>query len=505
MRERLLAWIGSTDLRASRGEEISLGPIAQAALHFKFDEIFLLNNFSPNDATTYQTWLRAKCGIEAHISTVPLTRPTHFGEIYLAANRACEVASPKSSLGDCRLTIHLSPGTPAMQAVWIILAKTKHEARLIESSRDFGVHEVTIPFDISADFLPELQREQDARLAGLAVAGAPVGAEFSKIVHRSGSMSKLLAKAQKIAARDVPVLIEGESGTGKELLARAIHAASSRKSGPFVAVNCGAIPSELVESELFGHVKGAFTGAGIDRTGHFESANGGTLFLDELGELPLSTQVKLLRVLQENEVVPVGTSQPRKMNIRLIAATNRSVALEVEKNAFREDLYYRLAVATLKLPPLRDRGPDIGLLIDTIFKQVASEGFMSADGIRRLSAGARNLLLQHHWPGNIRELVNTLRRAAIWSDGETITVQDMSDAMIKSPRNSETILGRPLLEGFDLGELMASVARHYLERALIQAEGNHTEAARLVGLSSYQTFNNWLTKYSKTGRDEPAV
>lgn len=495
MKEHLLAWIGFTDLRASRGDEAGFGPIAQAARHFKFDEIFLLNNFSTDEATAYRSWLDDQCGIQAQIFDVPLTRPTHFGEIYLAANRACEDASGGLSAGAFRLTIHLSPGTPAMQAVWIILAKTKHEARLIESSRDYGVHEVTIPFDISADFLPELQREQDARLTELAVAGPPVGAELSKIVHRSAVMSKLLAKAQKIAVRDVPVLIEGESGTGKEMLARAIHAASPRSEGPFVAVNCGAIPSELVESELFGHVKGAFTGAASDRLGHFETANDGTLFLDEMGELPLSTQVKLLRVLQENEVTPVGASQPRKLNIRLVAATNRSIAEEVEKGGFREDLYYRLAVAVLKLPPLRERGPDIGLLIDTLFEQVIGEGIVATDRMRRLSAGARNLLLQHHWPGNVRELVNTLLRAAIWSDGETITVQDMRDAMIVRAKESEAILGRPLDDGVNLGEILAQVARHYIERALVEANGNRTEAAKLVGLPSYQTFINWERKY----------
>ncbi len=182
-------------------------------------------------------------------------------------------------------------------------------------------------------------------------------------------MARLLTRARHVAARAVPVLVEGETGTGKELLARAIHAASPRRGRPFIAVNCGAIPSELVESSLFGHAKGAFTGAIAERPGVFEAAHSGTLFLDELGELPLAAQVKLLRTFQEGEVTRVGETAARKVDVRIIAATHRDLLAEVTAGRFREDLFFRLAVAVLRLPPLRDRKGDLGLLIDHMFAQ----------------------------------------------------------------------------------------------------------------------------------------
>ena len=186
-------------------------------------------------------------------------------------------------------------------------------------------------------------------------------------------MVRLVEKAQQVALRNVPVLLEGESGTGKELFARAIHQHSPRRDEPFIAVNCGAIPQNLVESELFGHEKGAFTGANAPRKGHFESAHGGTLFLDEIGELPKDMQVRLLRVLQEGEVVRLGASRPISLDVRIVAATNRTLIEEVGEGRFREDLFYRIAVAYLKLPPLRERPGDLGLLIDHLIEQINRE------------------------------------------------------------------------------------------------------------------------------------
>src|SRR5690606_22037284 len=249
---------------------------------------------------------------------------------------------------------------------------------------------------------------------------------------------------------------------------------SPRRDKPFVAVNCGAIPKNLVESELFGHVKGAFTGAGEARKGHFREADGGTLFLDELGELPLDTQVALLRVLQQGEVTPVGGSRPFRVDVRIIAATHRSLALEVQEGRFREDLFYRLAVAVLHLPPLRERPGDLGLLIDHLLAGV-NEAAQKEPGYERkkISAGARNLLLNHPWPGNVRELHNTLLRAAIWSEGPTITKAEMEEAMLTSstPRGDAT-LSRPLGNGFDLDRLVGDVKRHYVLRARDEANGN---------------------------------
>jgi transcriptional regulator with PAS, ATPase and Fis domain len=264
-------------------------------------------------------------------------------------------------------------------------------------------------------------------------------------------------------------------------------------------VNCGAIPAELMESELFGHEKGAFTGAAQARAGYFEDADGGTLFLDEVGELPLKAQVKLLRVLQEAEVTRVGATKARKIDVRVIAATNRHLITEVAEGRFREDLFYRLGVLVLKVPPLRERPGDLGPLIEGLLKRVneasASEAGYEA---KNLSAGARNLLLQHSWPGNVRELQNTLQRAAVWSAGATIDVADIKDALLPmegGARCDDAILDRPIEMGVDIKGLLATVARHYLRRALVAANGNKTQAAQLVGLPNYQTLTNWLGKY----------
>jgi transcriptional regulator with PAS, ATPase and Fis domain len=354
-----------------------------------------------------------------------------------------------------------------------------------------------VPFDISADFIPDLLRAQDERLRQLSSAHAPEAPEFSDIIHRSLAMKRLIELAGRVAARNVPVLIEGETGTGKELLARAIHRASPRRAKPFVSVNCGAIPPELVESELFGAEKGAFTGAVQTKKGYFEATDGGSLFLDELGELPRAAQVKLLRVLQEGEVVRVGSTTTISVDVRVITATNRILTDEIAAGHFREDLFYRLAVAVLKVPPLRERTGDLALLIEYLVDAINRESEREPGyQIKRLSAAARNLLMSHRWPGNVRELMNTLRRAAIWSNSPIISVEDVREAILPAVRSTrENILDRPLGDGFSLPELVDVVVRHYLERALEAAGGNKTKAAELVGLPSYQTFTNWLARH----------
>ncbi len=493
----LVSWIGHADLKAAEGEAgASIGPIAQAVAFKDFARIVLLGD-SPADRTQrYLEWLKARTRAALDLRPCTLSSPMHFGDIYRAARQVLSELTADPSPAPA-LTIHLSPGTPAMAAVWIILAKTRFPAELIQSSAAHGVQIATVPFDIAAEFLPDVLHQADRRLGALSAGEPPARPEFSAIVYRSAVMDRLLARAQKVALRSVPVLIEGESGTGKELLARAIHAASPRREQPFIAVNCGAIPVELVESELFGHEKGAFTGAARERKGVFEAADGGTLFLDEVGELPLAAQVKLLRVLQEQTLTRVGATQPIRVNARIIAATNRQLVTEIREGRSREDLFYRLAVAVLKLPPLREREGDLSLLIDRLLEQVNREGEEDPGYQHKdLSPGARNLMLGYHWPGNVRELLNTLRRAALWSEGTTIAEEDLREALLLFPAHeNDDVLARPLTAGFNLQDLLAEVARHYLYRALDEAQGNRTRAAELLGLKSYQTLKNWMEKY----------
>ncbi len=498
MRRRIIfAWVGRTDLRApTETDAVGVGPIAQALDAREFDEVRLLSDYDHELVEPYVEWLRTRTKAPIGVAYEALSGPTEFGEIYEAAVRGIQHCV-KDCSPSVHLTFHLSPGTPAMAAVWIILGKTRFPAELVESSREHGLRTASIPFDISADFIPDLLREQDERLRHGSAAEPPEAPEFVDIIHRSRVMSRLIQRARRVSVRNVPVLIEGESGTGKEMLARAIHQASSRRNRAFVPVNCGAIPDALVEAELFGHEKGAFTGADQARKGYFEAANGGTLFLDELGELPGSAQVKLLRVLQEGEVVRLGSTKAAKVDVRIVAATNRTLTEEIVAGRFREDLFYRLAVAVLRIPPLRDRAGDLSMLVDHLLEQVNKEaaeepGFKE----KKLSAGARNLLLGHPWPGNVRELLNTLRRAAIWSEGATITAEDSREALLPASSSATSeILGRPLGRGFNLSELLKEVAQSYLRRALDEAQGNKTKAADLVGLPSYQTLTNWLAKY----------
>ena len=477
---------------------VNLGPVARAVVARSYKEVVLLSNWDQATIENYINWLQKKATTQITIRYISLSSPTNFGEIYQAASMVIS-EKMKAHSTDINLVFHLSPGTPAMAAVWILLAKTRFPAELIESSKKHGVRTASVPFDISIDFVPDLFRKPDQTLERLA-AGLPLlSPEFDNVIHRSEVMQRVILKARRVAPRFIPVLIEGESGTGKELFARAIHDASPRRDKPFIAINCGAIPAELVESELFGHEKGAFTGAVSFRAGHFEAAHQGTIFLDEIGELPKGIQVKLLRTVQEKEVTRIGATQVRKVDIRIIAATNRNLINEVASGSFREDLFYRLAVAVIKLPPLRERVGDISLLIEQFLEQINKESNNEPGYThKKLSVSARNLLLQHSWPGNVRELQNTLTRAAVWSVDEDIGEDDIRDALLPVPitgKGTGAILNQSLDRGIDLPEIIKTVAVHYLERGLSKKYGNKTKAAQILGLPSYQTLTNWLKKY----------
>ena len=498
MAEILFAWIGRTDLQASRGvDSAGDGPIAQALAERTFAQAALISDWPPVDGLGYTDWLRKRTRAPIELFECKLRNgPMDFGAIYEAAKSVVMgvLARDRSATP----VFHLSPGSPAMAAVWILLGKSLYPAELVESSREHGLQTARIPFDISADFIPDVLRQQDEALERRTAGVAPTNPGFDDIVHRSPAMARAISMARRVAPRSITILLEGESGTGKELLARAVHRASPRHQGPFVTVNCGAIPRELAESELFGHRRGAFTGAIADRRGHFEQANGGTILLDEVGELPRELQVKLLRVLQQREVTPIGESKARPLDVRVIAATNRSLVREVSEGRFREDLFYRLAVAVIALPALRDRVGDVGLLTEHALAQINTDsaeerGFEA----KTLSAAARNLLLRHEWPGNVRELQNTLRRAVLWSDRPVLSPEDVRAALLAGPVRGTAggVLDLPIGRGFEVEAIMSRVARHYLERALLESGANKSRAAELLGLGSYQTFTNWMKRY----------
>lgn len=288
------------------------------------------------------------------------------------------------------------------------------------------------------------------------------------LIGESRAMLRIGDFIDKAAQTCATVLISGESGTGKELVARAIHYRSARASAPFVPVNCGAIPEELLESELFGHIKGAFTGATDTRAGFFQTADGGTIFLDEISETSLSMQVKLLRVLQDKEVCMVGSTRTRKVDVRILASTNKDLPVLVKKSLFREDLFYRINVIAVDLPPLREREDDVFLLIRHFAKKFADE---LACSVPRFSDGALQALSRYYWPGNVRELENMIQRLVVMRDGDVIDIPDLPSLMRFSA-----------FQRTDLNRTLAEAESAYIHSVLAGVDNNKTRAAKILGI-----------------------
>ncbi|MDA8230790.1 MAG: sigma-54 dependent transcriptional regulator [Magnetospirillum sp.] len=337
-----------------------------------------------------------------------------------------------------------------------------------------------------------------------------VTADVGDLVYKDPRMGQTMRLAEQVANSEASIMITGESGTGKELMARFIHRKSKRANNRFVAVNCAAIPEALLESELFGHEKGAFTGAVARRLGKFEDATGGTLLLDEISEMDVRLQAKLLRAIQEREIDRVGGAQPVKVDVRIVATSNRNLEDEVRRGAFREDLYYRLNVVTLALPALRERPLDIPLLAEHFIRKYAEANGIPA---RPLSADARHMLARHNWRGNVRELENTMHRAVLLSGGTEITPdavllnggpigggQDMVVAQATSAA-AAAITGATQMGGL-VGKTVAEVERDLIIDTLMHCFGNRTHAATILGIS-IRTLRNKLKQYAEEGLAVP--
>ncbi|MDA8404418.1 MAG: sigma-54 dependent transcriptional regulator, partial [Desulfobacteraceae bacterium] len=307
---------------------------------------------------------------------------------------------------------------------------------------------------------------------------------FGNMIAKSKEMKSVFKLAEKVARYDTTVLITGESGTGKELVARGLHFSGNRSKKPFIPVNCGGIPETLLESELFGHRKGAFTGATKNYKGLFEAANGGTIFMDEVGDLPFTLQVKLLRVLQDNEIRPVGDTQSRLIDARVIAATSKNLEQEVAAGHFREDLFYRLNVLPIRLPPLAGHLEDIPLLCDHFIGQFNAKLGKQITGV---SPAAMSLLLLHQWPGNIRELENMIERAMVMAEEEVLVPENFP---LKTPPEIRNAAPQDtaermddMLHGFSLKEGKEILETHLIRRALAATKGNRTKASQLLEIS----------------------
>jgi len=496
MRRVLVSWVGHTDLRAAGNNDT--GPITSVLEDREFDAVLLMfSGYSDDECSDYENALKDRYPADIHSLECNLDNPTDYTAIHKSVVDA--MAYIAKTFGDgCELSVHVSSGTPQMHVIWVLLSSTRFPAELIQSSGESGVQSISFPYEISAELLADMARWNERKLEQLAQALPLSVPEFDDIIGLSQSLSEAKAKSFKAAKYSFPVLLEGESGTGKELFARAIHSTSMRSDGPFIAVNCGALSETLAESELFGHVKGAFTDAMRDKPGYFEQADGGTLFLDEIGELPLHLQAKLLRVLEENVVRRVGADQTIPFDVRILAATNRDLVEQIGTGSFRSDLYHRIAVLVIALPPLRNREGDIGRLMDHLLDELndqleAQPGFEK----KELKPGARNLLIGYPWPGNVRQLRNTLMRLMVWSPGNEVTKADVQAELRSiSPPTGDAVLGRPLGEGFDLHEILGEVAGHYIGRALDTTRSKR-QAAISLGYNDPNTLDRRIATYEK--------
>ena len=396
---------------------------------------------------------------------------------------------------------------PKIQAIdptiILVLATAVDDVRTAVAALKRGAYDYLVkPFDVDDLALRvrralekrALEREVLCLRSELAPASFESAGGFRGVIGRHPEMIRIFQTIAQIAPTPTTVLITGESGTGKELVARAIHHQSARRAQPFVAINVAAIPDTLVESELFGHERGAFTGAHARKLGKFELAQGGTVFLDEIGSLRLDLQAKLLRVLQEREVERVGGLRPIPVDVRVLAATNVNLRQAVRARAFREDLYYRLNVVPIHLPPLRERRDDITFLIDHFVRKIGRECHRD---IRGVSAGARDVLARYPWPGNVRELENVIHRAVVLSRGPVLQLQDfpLDVAMPEGGVGRDEDTALPLREACDQFE------RQYIVRALEAAHWNVSRAARRLGVHR----NTILSKLSGWGLHRPGV
>ena len=470
------------------------GPLKCLLDQEQFDEVHLLSDHGAVKNRHYLKWL----GGDPVLHPVKLTNPTDYPEVFKVVDDelASVVSVPRPHALD--LCVHLSPGTPTMTAIWLLLGKSKYHPTTFYQTHEGKAWVTSIPFDLVVDYVPQVLRDADARLQRLASQSPQDVEGFQGIVGDSRNLRVAVGLARRAARRDVSVLLLGESGTGKEKFARAIHDASPRKDKKFVSINCAAISRELLESELFGHKKGAFTGAMEDRDGAFKEADGGTLFLDEVGECDPAMQAKLLRVLQPPDNDPchrvfyrVGESKPITSDVRIIAATNRDLHAAIAKNDFREDLYYRLAVITIKLPPLRERREDIPLLVAAApgadqreFREEgaglpAQKNFWFRHGVcaKAPLAWQRPPVVQHAASGGGDD-----GRRRDRPPGHGRRHRRSAREADRGPAGASA--RRRLL----LTDYLEEIQRHYLLRAMKEAGGVKTKAAELLGYKNYQTL-----------------
>jgi len=463
-------------------QEEQPGPILSLLNVRSFEHVFLFDTPTTREISrnTKEAINALHPDCEVHVLDMKLTDPTSYRDIFGGLKQHAHAIQEEH--GPASFYISVASGTPQMHACWVLLASSGEIPAKILHVRPPRFVTKDLPpvseIDLSSDEFPSVRFKSSSFALGEHEVDVDSARVELGIVGDHPTMLKALEMGTMLAPSLAPILITGETGTGKELFARYVHALSGRPQDTFIAVNCAAIPEDLVESILFGHKKGAFTGAVSDQTGKFDAANKGTLFLDELGELPLPAQAKLLRVLQDGVVEPIGQTKGHAVNVRIVAATNRELRKQIRKGNFRKDLYYRLNVGEIKLPSLRERRSDIPKLALHILDRLNG----SLKRQRRLTADALSRLQAHNWEGNIRDLENVIERSVRLS---RVEVLDASDLLITEPityADPLDALPEPY-EGFSLDKFLGSARKQMILRALEAANGNQSQAARMLGVT----------------------
>ncbi|MBW8190290.1 sigma 54-interacting transcriptional regulator [Neiella marina] len=489
----LLSWLGKTDL--DNMSQDSSAAIASIALKHEqpFEQILILANAWDEKWHQYEEWLKRRLATLSRPTEVKIVRAHINSPIdYPSIGREADKYIGKLANESDQLFINLTSGTPAMTALSVVLGKAKENVHFVQATPDNKL----IYAEIDVDFSRVYNKSAAHQAADRATKVPKPQAGFEKLISESSKMQQVVTTASNYAKAEVPVLILGETGTGKEVMANAIHQSSFRANQPFKIVNCGALPENLVDSILFGHVKGAFTGAQKDHKGLFESADGGTLFLDEVGELKPDTQVKLLRALQQGEITRVGDNQTRTVDVRIIAATHRNLINMVDTGEFREDLFYRLAIGVIELPPLRERNEDIAALAQHLLAEI-NDNFKQLSGFKskKISENGIKFIESQAWPGNIRELWSTLHRAVLTTESAEIGADTLKNSVIKRQSIAETeSISLSYGDSVDVNFLIEKYKKKYVLAALKASGYKLTEATKMLGLNNHQTLKSWMEK-----------
>jgi len=490
----LLTWLGNRDLENMEHDKNAAIATLATKSQTPFDKIVILSNKDENKWHTFERFLKKRMAMinrpnqEIQVYNVNIESPIDYQSISLETERWITKLSEEAE----SLSINLTSGTPAMTTLSVLIGKGKANTQFLQATPKNELLKVDIPIDFGKEYL----RSASKNIANTATSLPKIEQAFSELTANSSIMKSVVGKAKRISASEVPALILGNTGTGKELMATAIHKSSLRAHKPLKIVNCGAFAESLVDSTLFGHKKGAFTGAEKDHPGLFEQANGGTLFLDEVGELTPEIQVKLLRALQQGEINRLGDTKTINVDVRVIAATHRDLSRLVSEGKFREDLFYRLAVGIIQMPTLRERCEDIPLIVNQLTDQINKAGAKHPDYIsKNISDKGIKFILSQTWPGNIRELWSTLNRAFLWSDTQIITENDLSDAIINRHHSNDcTEIVLSYNDEVDVIQLTEEYQKKYIEAAL-KASGNvKKHATKMLGLKDHQTLSNWMKR-----------